>query len=110
MTAQLSLLSDTPIARRVDPHTSHRAAAEITSSGERARQQNTVLSAVRRWPGLTSAEIGNRLETDRFLPARRLPECRAQGLVENGPARRCSVTGKQSLTWWQRGSAPQEAA
>ena len=97
---QLTLLADTPIARRTDPSTSKQAAVEVTASGERARQQNLCLGAVKERPGQTSAEVGRYLKTDRFMPARRLPELRAQGLVENGQERRCSVTGKSSLTWF----------
>lgn len=96
---QLSLLSDTPIARRKDPVTSKQAAAEVTSSGARAHQQNLVLGAIKRWPDLTSAELALRLGTDRWTVARRAPELRAQGLVVNGVARTCGATGKRSLTW-----------
>lgn len=107
---QLTLLSDTPIARRRDPDTSKQAAAEITASGARARQQTMTLGAVKTWNGSTSAELGQRLGWDRFTTARRLPELRAQGFVENGEPRPCTVTGKQSLTWWIRGTAPKVAA
>lgn len=108
--SQLSLLADTPIARSRDPETSKLAASDITASGQRARQQNLVLGAVKRWQGRTSAELAQRLGSDRFMTARRLPELRAQGYVENGCARACGVTGKSSLTWWIRGTAPREAA
>lgn len=103
---QLSLIADTKIARDRDPVTSKLAAEQITASGERARQQNQCLGAVKQWPGRTSAELARCMGTDRFMPARRLSELREQGLIENGLPVRCTVTGKQSLTWWIAGTVP----
>ena len=110
MTAQLDLLSHSPVARYADPETSHRAAREVSQDGSRARQQNLCLGAVKRWPGLSSAELAERMGCSRFMPARRLPECRAAALLENGPARKCAVTRRLALTWWIRGTAPKAAA
>ena len=67
-------VADTPRARRSDPETSHEAAEAILDSGELGRQQRAVLAAVRRWPGLTSLELGARMEINRWAVARRLPE------------------------------------
>ena len=96
--AQLSLL-DPPIARRTDPATSHEAAERVTADGSRAVQTAECLDAVARWPGCTSAELAVRMGCSRYVPARRLPELRSVGAVANGPARKCSVTGKLALTW-----------
>lgn len=103
---QMDLLSASPIARRDDPTTSHLAAADITRSGKRAVQQATVLALVEEHPGRTSAELAARSNRiDRWAAARRLPELRAAGLVQNGPPKACAVTGKQALTWFPRRAA-----
>lgn len=105
MSAQLGLefdgqlRSDSPIAATRDPWTSHKAAREVTKSGQRANQQNLCLGAVKQWPSSTSAELAQRIGTDRWTVARRLPELRAGGFVVNGEARVCGVTGKTSLVW-----------
>lgn len=105
MSPQLSLampdapLSESPIAATRDPWTSHAAAREVTRSGARAIQQNVCLGAVRLWPGCTSAELARHIHSDRWLAARRLPELRAAGLIKNGAARQCEVTGRMCLTW-----------
>ena len=105
MNSQLSLaisdapLSESPIAASRDPWTSHAAAREVTRSGTRAIQQNVCLGAVRMWPNCTSAELAGRINSDRWMTARRLPELRAAGLLKNGEARQCSVTGRLCLTW-----------
>lgn len=105
MNAQLDLLSDSPIARRRDPDTSHEAAEHVTASGSRARQQALVIDLVRRYPGHTSAELAIKSElgggdVDRWTAARRLPELRKAWLVKNGEPRECGVTGRRALTWY----------
>jgi hypothetical protein len=100
---QLDLLSQSPIARRRDPETSHEAAEHITNSGKRASQQNAVLDLVRRYPGHTSAELAVRGLSgliDRWTVARRLPELRSAFLVKNGDKRKCGETGSNALTWY----------
>lgn len=91
---------DAPIARRTDPLTSHEAAADITESGVRGRQMADVLTAVKRYPGRTSAELGSVSRFDRWVAARRLPELEKKGLVVRGEARKCRITSKRSITWW----------
>jgi hypothetical protein len=90
---------DTPRARRADPETSHEAAEAIKASGELGRQQLAVLAAVRRWPGLTSLELGARMKLDRWAVARRLPELEALH-VRKGEAK--VVNGRRHVTWWPR--------
>lgn len=87
-----------PRARRTDPATSHEAAAAMLASGAIGRQAQDVLDAVRRWPGLTSLELGARMEIDRWAVARRLPELEGAGHVRRGEARQ--VNGRRHLTWW----------
>lgn len=99
-----NLLSNSAIARRQDPETSHEAAEHITKSGSRARQQNAVLDLVKRFPGMTSAELAVKSELedgglDRATTARRLPELRKARLVKNGWDRVCTATGRKGMTW-----------
>jgi DNA-binding MarR family transcriptional regulator len=57
-----------------------------------------VLDAVRRWPGLASIELANRLSLDRYQVARRLPELESAGLVSKGEPHQ---TGKRrGVSWW----------
>lgn len=89
----------TRIARLSDPETSHQAAREITSSGERDRQARLVLAALRNLPGSTSAELAYYQGIDRYITARRLPELESIGAVKRGKQRRCEISGKNALTW-----------
>lgn len=91
---------ETPAARRSDPESSHLAAEEITRSGRRGQQQAQAIAAVRAFPGCTSFELAMRTDIDRYILARRLPECVTAGAVRKGEQRTCSVTGRQALTWY----------
>ena len=85
--------------RNSDPSTSHAAAAAAEQRGVAAAHRLLCLAAVTREPGLTAAEIAERVGLERHKPSRRLPELRDDGLVVNGPARLCSVQGRRSITW-----------
>jgi CRP-like cAMP-binding protein len=87
------------LSRRYDPLTSHLAADRVEGSGNAQAQRQTCLAAVRRWPGLTAAEIAVKCGLERHVPSRRLPELRADGLVMNRGKRRCEATGNLSMTW-----------
>ena len=87
----------TPAARRSDPETSHLAAEVITKNGTRHHQQQLAADAVRKHPGRTSQELAHLTGIDRYVLARRLPECTA---VRKGVAVECTVTRRQALTWW----------
>ena len=50
--------------------------------------------------GRTAAEIAETARLERHVPSRRLPELRSAGLVRNGEARICRVTGNRSITWY----------
>lgn len=95
-------LVDRPRASRTDPVTSHEAARAIAASGELGRQQREVLAAVKRWPGLTSLELAERMGVDRALTGRRLPELAAEDsgppLVKRGEPRK--VAGRRHVTWF----------
>lgn len=92
--------NSSPIWRRLDPKTSRIAGRKVTESGKRRCDKARVLEAVCEVPGLTSAELGRQFGVDRYVAARRLPDLRADGFVENGPARECRVTGSQAITWF----------
>jgi hypothetical protein len=108
---QLSLLADTPRARRSDPVTSHLAAERIKASGKLGEQQRVVLDLVRRYPGCTSAELaahhaiccGDLAGTDRWriyrpMIARRLSEL-AGPHIRRGKPRVCRINGTPAGTW-----------
>lgn len=93
-----TVLTDTPRARRSDPVTSHEAADAIKASGALGEQQQIVLAAVQRWPGLTSLELAARMQRDRWMVARRLPEL-SPVHVRKGEEFR-TVNGRRHCTWW----------
>lgn len=86
-------------ARRSDPATSLEAAKAAEEGGRAQTDREACLSAVCLAPGLTAGEIATRLGLERHIPSRRLPELRAQGKVENGPARLCRVLDTKAMTW-----------
>ena len=86
-------------ARATDPTTSHLAACDVEDSGRASAQRKACLEEVLRNPGKTAAEIAVATGQERHAPSRRLPELRQAGLVKNGQARTCNVTGRLSLTW-----------
>jgi hypothetical protein len=89
----------TPAARNTDPITSHLAAAEHTSSGERAHQQHQTYSAVKAFPGLTSFELAMKTGLGRHMLGRRLSEVELAGLIRRSEPKRCLISGKLALTW-----------
>ena len=87
-------------ARSTDPFTSHAAACEAEASGRAGAQREVCLAEVLKNPGKTAAEIAVATGLERHAPSRRLPELRDAGLVMNGEARVCAVTGRMSITWF----------
>lgn len=96
----MSAPDDGARARRSDPESSHIAAREVTRSGATAHQQRQAVAAVRQWPGSTSRELAEHAQMDRYALARRLPEAERAGLIVRGPMRECSISGRETLTWW----------
>jgi len=88
------------ISARKDPITSLLAAQDITLSGARSEKKREMVNFLRtcRDP-MTSFEIAMAIGWDRHAAARRLPDARADGLVENGPIRPCRISGRPSITW-----------
>lgn len=47
----------------------------------------------------TSFELALLTDLDRYMLARRLPECETAGRVRRGAMRRCTVTGRLAMEW-----------
>lgn len=90
----------TPVARNTDPETSHAAGEAVTASGQRHAQRAQVLAGLREAPGVTSFELAEITGLDRYVVARRLPDCRTAGEAQVGIKRRCTISGKTAQTWW----------
>lgn len=86
-----------PLSRATDPETSRAAALGHASKAKSHRAM--LYRAMKANPGSTSAELGQLTGLDRVEAARRCPELRDEGLAKNGPARKCRVCGKASITW-----------
>ena len=86
----------TPNHRNNDPPTSAMAGRDMESSGLARMQRGRCLRAVIETPGLTAREIEDRTEVKAH---KRLPELRQSGLVVNGPARVCRISGRRAMTW-----------
>ena len=82
--------------RNTDPATSALAGHDMEQSGTARQQRALCLAAVTETPGLTAREIEARLG---IKAHKRLPELRADGLVDNGETRTCTVSGRQAMTW-----------
>lgn len=91
-------------ARHSDPISSHHAAAEMQRTGAARAQAERVLSAIRRYPGSTSAELAKSAHIERYCVARRLPELETLGLVRKAlPADHtvaCQVSHKRVCRWY----------
>ena len=86
-----------PIARNVDPATSHAAADKLTKSGKRSRRRDQVLACVQQTPGQNAYEIAQ--ATGYVNAWKRLSELLNDGLVRQGPAK-LAPTGVSQLTWF----------
>lgn len=84
------------------------ASEKLERSGKAGTQRAAILEYVRQHPGKTSAEIAVALGLERHAAASRLPEMRRDKLVENAPARICTVGQNLCMTWNVAGSG-QEA-
>ncbi len=93
-----------PGSKQNDPLPSFLAADSLKKAGTWHRQLWTVYRGLRRFPGLTAAELTERLGLrDRYICNRRLPELRDRfKLVCNGRQRRCTVSPARRLsqTWY----------
>lgn len=89
-----------PAARSTDPITSHLASEEHTASGKRACHIAIVIDAVRRHPGMTSAELAPICKLERHEVARRTADAEKCGAIRKGEIRKCDIGGRCAVTWW----------
>jgi hypothetical protein len=82
--------------RNTDPPTSAVAGRAAEADGSVRRHRAMCFETVAHTPGLTAREIEDRLGVKAH---KRLPELRRAGMVRNGPARVCRVSGRRALTW-----------
>lgn len=66
---------------------------------EISNQREVVLQFLKLHPNYTSKELADKMNAERVIPARRLPELEDQGLVERGARRRCRLGNRLSFTW-----------
>lgn len=74
-----------PLARSTDPFSSFQAADKVQRTGTAVTQREIVLDVVRRFNGLTSNEMVEYCELDRYQIARRLPDLEKLEKVRKGP-------------------------
>ena len=82
--------------RNADPPTSAMAGRDTEANGSAQRHRAMCFDTVMQTPGLTAREIEDRLG---IKAHKRLPELRRAGMVRNGQARTCTVSGRLALTW-----------
>lgn len=94
-----------PLARGSDHWTSHAAAEAFTESGKRDSIKARLFDHMRR-AGINTDETArtyHEIARTSGLPEaqvwRRLPDLRHDGLVRNGPDRRCTITDRVLQTW-----------
>ena len=95
----------TPLARRTDPETSHRAALEMETSGQRETDEDFAVRMVRRWPGSTAAELeviagqeGDRTVSKRLSGAKKRK--RVFSVEPKEDDRVCGQTGRPAKFWY----------
>lgn len=86
--------------RKDGPQTSKDAAIGTEKTGGAKRWRVRILQAVRDWPGMTAGEYAERLDVERAVVSRRLPEILAAGFVKKGGVRPCNLTHVKGATWW----------
>ena len=86
-------------AHRNDPLSSILAGEAIEDTGTAAYHRQVIYALVKRFPGLTSAEMTQWCALDRYQIARRLPEIVG---VEKGDMRECTVCKRLCVTWYEK--------
>ena len=93
------------LARRTDPETSHRAAREMETSGQRETDEDFAVRMVRRWPGSTAAELeviagqeGDRTVSKRLSGAKKRK--RVFSVEPKEDDRVCGQTGRPAKFWY----------
>ena len=95
-----------PASRRTDPPSSKAAEQRVTHSGQRRKQADIVLDAVKAHPGRTAWMLTQFCELDRYQIQRRLSDLERIGKVSKGRSRVCTVQGTQAVSWWPVGGEP----
>ena len=92
-----------PLARNVDPSTSHASDHQHRQSGRLAAEMRETLLALAAWRGDEPPTAHELAGIDGGLVhryGRRLSDLREMGHVENTEhKRRCTVTGRAAMTW-----------
>ena len=93
------------LARNSDPETSHRAAREMETSGQRETDEDFAVRMVRRWPGSTAAELeviagqeGDRTVSKRLSGAEKRK--RIFSVEPKEDDRVCGQTGRPAKFWY----------
>jgi hypothetical protein len=95
-----------PVSRNSDPVTSEIADLAHTASGKRAGDCLIVLAALKKCPGITSAELAEYMRPGdrdwRYTVARRLPDLMNQrpALAIQGAKRLCGLSDRPAVTWY----------
>ena len=89
-----------PASHVHDPSTSRAAEAAVTKSGQRQRDLDVVMGAVRAAPGRTASGYAVMLDMDIYAVRRRLTDAKNAHLLRQGEP--VCVTGRtrREVTWW----------
>ena len=88
-------------ARTTDPDTSHKAAADFEASGKGKTHRETILQAVRRWPGRTPAELARCIgKLNYYQVSRRLKELIDTKEIVRGEEKICPIRGTSCSTYY----------
>lgn len=100
--APLDRTSAKVLAARLDPDTSHIAAADVVKSGLVEANKAKLAAGLRKHRGFTSRELAKMLHMDRHEVARRLPDLANEQppRARRGPVRNCSLGNRPAVTWF----------
>jgi hypothetical protein len=87
-------LNFTPLSRRVDPRSSHRAERKVRKSGMVRGQALELLSVIRRNPRMSTKQLARIENADRHVYGRRASTLWQNGLVVRGESK------TQELKYW----------
>ena len=87
------------MVRSTDPSTSKQSAKEF--AGNVARIDAWAIECVTETPGKTQRELGEiHCPDDQRRVGRRMSYLAGLGLIRRGDARKCTISGRNSQTWW----------
>jgi len=88
-----------PCSRTSDPLSSKLADKEITLNGTREKQIKQAYEAVKQHRNCTSRELSELTGLDRYMLARRLPECNQAVKCSDENMRKCRYSNRSCVTW-----------